>query len=70
MLFIVFRHVMLDGFDCVSASVLLEVEDLMLCLLDDDVEPDAEVRGYDVHHSKTSHNDVTVLDNLNLECHR
>jgi hypothetical protein len=35
-------------------------------LLDDDVEPDAEVRGYDVHQSETSHNDVAVLDDLNL----
>jgi hypothetical protein len=47
--------------------VLLEMEDLVFCFLDDDVEPDAEVCGYDVHHSKTSHNDVAVLDNLNLE---
>jgi hypothetical protein len=36
-------------------------------LLDDDVEPDAEVRGYDVHQSETSHNDVAVLDDLNLQ---
>ncbi len=38
----------------------------MFGLLDDDVEPDAEVRGYDVHHSETCHNDVAVLDDLNL----
>jgi hypothetical protein len=53
-----------------STSLLLEVEDLVFGFLDDDVEPDAEVRGYDVHHSKTSHNDVAVLDNLHLQCNR
>jgi hypothetical protein len=66
-LFAVSNHLMLVVLGCVATFVLLEMEDLVFCLLDDDIEPDAEVRGYDVHHSKTSHNDVAVLDNLNLE---
>ncbi len=49
------------------AVIPLLLEDLVFGLLDDDVEPDAEVRGYDVHHSETSHNDVAVPDDLNLQ---
>jgi hypothetical protein len=49
------------------AECPLLLEDFVFGLLDDDVEPDAEVRGYDVHQSETSHNDVAVLDDLNLQ---
>ena len=62
LMLVVFRYV-------AATSLLLKVEDLVLCLLDDNVEPNAKVSGYNVHHSKTSHDGVTVLDNLNLICH-
>lgn len=59
-----YEHEMLVYFMVIT--ILLEVEDLVLGLLDDDVKPDTEICRYDVHHSESSYNNVTVLDDLDL----
>ena len=47
-------------------SLLLEAEDLMFSFLNDDIQPDAEISGHDVHHPEASYNHVTISNDLNL----